>query len=147
MTARILFADDSPHAQRIGLGILSKEGFEVELVVDGQAVYPALEDFDPDVVIVDVFLPSRSGYEICHWIKTNPRLEATRPLAEAAHHSRGLFAAGFPRASAVSAVLPPANPAQLDPAQIQAAVAMAMEAALPAMIKEVTERVLVALGH
>jgi CheY-like chemotaxis protein len=187
LTGRILFADDSPHAQRLGLAILSKEGFDVELVREGQAVYPALDHFDPDVVMVDVFLPGRSGYEICHWIKSNPRFDAMRvvltagmlepvdeneakaagadavikkpfeasevvqtigPLVEAAQYSRGLFAAPAPRALASGlSVKPVLRQEPLDPEKIQAAVALAMEAALPAMIKEVTERVMIALGH
>lgn len=186
MKGRILFADDSPHAQRLGLAILLKEGFEVELVKDGQSVYPALDDFDPDVVLVDAFLPGRSGYEVCHWIKSTPRFEAMRvvltagmmepvdeeaaasagadailkkpfeasevlktvaPLAEAAQYSRGLFPAPLPRAQAGSLAQPLVPGEPIDPEKIQQAVAMAMEAALPAMIKEVTERVLIALGH
>jgi hypothetical protein len=74
-------------------------------------------------------------------------VKAIRPLAEAAQYARGLFAAGLPRARATGALAPITRATELEPEKIQAAVAMAMEAALPAMIKEVTERVLVALGH
>ncbi len=185
MTARILLADDSPHAQRIGQRILLGERFEVELCPDGAHLYPMLDDFDPDVVIVDVFLPNRSGYEICHWIKSNPRYEAMRvaltagilepldeaearaagcdaiirkpfeasevlkvilPLVDAAHYARGLFAAPQGALPGPLRLTGAAKP-ELDPDKIQAAVQLAMEAALPAMIKEVTERVLAALGH
>jgi CheY-like chemotaxis protein len=186
LTGRILLADDSPHAQRLGLAILSKEGFDVELVRDGLGAYPALDNFDPDVVLVDVFLPDRSGYEICHWIKSTPRFEAMRvvltagmmepvdeqtaaeagadailkkpfeasevirtvaPLVEAAQYSRGLFPTPIPRAKAGNFASAPVPGETLDPERIQQAVALAMEAALPTMIKEVTERVLIALGH
>lgn len=185
MTPRILLADDSPHAQRIGRDILINEGFEVELAHDGLVTYPLLEDFDPDVVLVDVFLPHRSGYEVCHWVKTNPRTQAARvvltagvlepldpqlaesvgadailkkpfevsevlstirPLAEAAQLDRGLFAGSLPRAQASGSVHPPVR-GELDPEKIEKAVAAAIEASLPNMIKEVTQRVLIALGH
>ncbi len=158
----------------------------MELVRDGQGAYPALDNFDPDVVLVDVFLPDRSGYEICHWIKSTPRFEAMRvvltagmmepvdeqtaveagadailkkpfeasevirtvaPLVEAAQYSRGLFPTPMPRAKAGNFASAPAPGEPLDPEKIQEAVALAMEAALPTMIKEVTERVLIALGH
>lgn len=187
MTSRILLADDSPHAQRIGARILNEEGFDVETVADGREVYPALERLSPDVVIVDVFLPTRSGFEICHWVKTNPRHKATRvvmtagmlepfdeshaadvgcdaiikkpfeaseviriiqPLAEAAQHSRGLFAA-----DADLQIPPLARPGlqpvrpDVDPERIRAAVQLALEASMPDIIKEVTERVMIALGH
>lgn len=190
MIARVLLADDSPHAQRIGARILREEGFDVELAADGLDVYPLLDRFIPDVVIADVFLPNRSGIEICHWIKTNPRhqairvvltagilepfneaqardagcdaiikkpFEATevlstiRPLAEAAQYSRGLFAAevdtqatpiSYPRLPRQGVAKP-----EVDPERIRAAVTLALEASMPAIIKEVTERVLIALGH
>ncbi len=187
MTPRILLADDSPHARRIGARILMEEGFEVEEASDGSQVYPSLDYFDPDVVIADVFLPNRSGYEICHWIKTNPRHQGMKvvltagllealdeeqaiavgcdavirkpfeasevvakiaPLAAAARHARGLFgeAAGLvgvaPKAPQRTTPRP-----DLDPEKIREAVRLALEASMPKMIEEVSERVLIALGH
>lgn len=189
MTARVLLADDSPHAQRIGARILSEEGFDVEIATDGVEVYPALDHFEPDVVIADVFLPSRSGYEICHWIKSNPRyrdirvvltaglleplneelardagcdaiikkpfeasevIDTIRPLAEAAQYSRGLFASDVD-----AQTMPISRPGlsnqaarpEPDPERIRAAVRLALEKSMPAIIKEVTDRVLIALGH
>jgi DNA-binding response OmpR family regulator len=187
LTARILLADDSPHAQRIGARILAEEGFDVEVVSDGRQVYPALDHFSPDVVIVDVFLPTRSGFEICHWIKTHhwyknttrvvltagmmepfdeaqaadlgcdaiikkpfeasQMLGIVRPLAEAAQFSRGLFASEAEIAVSASSSIPRPIRADVDPERIQAAVKHALEASMPAIIKEVTERVLIALGH
>jgi len=55
--SRILLADDSPHAQRMGERILREEGFEVVTVTDGETALIRLEDVDPDVVLADVFLP------------------------------------------------------------------------------------------
>ena len=56
---RILLADDSPHAQRMGERILREEGFEVVTVTDGQTALMRLADVDPDVVFADVSLPRR----------------------------------------------------------------------------------------
>lgn len=189
MIARILLADDSPHAQRIGARILKEEGFDVEIASDGREVYPLLDHFAPDVVIVDVFLPTRSGLEICHWIKSHPRhqvirvvmtagllepfneeqaqaagcdaiikkpfeasqmIQTIRPLAEAAQFSRGLFASDAdiqlaPVPGSSDGDQPP--PPEVDSERIRAAVRLALEASMPNIIKEVTERVLIALGH
>jgi hypothetical protein len=46
---------------------------------------------------------------------------------------------------ASDAVHPPPEP--IDPVKIEAAIALALDAALPALIREITEKVLVALGH
>ena len=71
--SRILLADDSPHAQRMGERILREEGFEVVTVTDGETALIRLSDVDPDLVMADVFLPHKTGYEICRHVKTDPR--------------------------------------------------------------------------
>jgi CheY-like chemotaxis protein len=73
MTSRILLADDSPHAQRMGERILREEGFEVVSAADGDTALTQMEAMEPDVVLADVFLPGLSGYELCRWIKTSER--------------------------------------------------------------------------
>jgi CheY-like chemotaxis protein len=70
---RILLADDSPHAQRMGERILRDEGYEVVSVTDGETALLRLADVDPDVIIADAFLPGRSGLEICHFVKEHPK--------------------------------------------------------------------------
>ncbi len=69
---RILLADDSPHAQRMGERILSDEGYEVLTLADGDAVVARLRDFDPDVFILKADLPAMTGYQLCELIKQNP---------------------------------------------------------------------------
>ena len=81
--SRILLADDSPHAQRMGERILREEGFEVVTVTDGQTALMRLTDVDPDVVFADVSLPGRSGYDICREIKSNPRHKHVRVVLTA----------------------------------------------------------------
>ncbi|MCC7497756.1 MAG: response regulator [Bryobacterales bacterium] len=80
---RVLLADDSPHAQRMGERILSEEGFEVVSVTDGETAILRLADVDPDVIIADVFLPKRSGYDLCRIVKTNPRHAHSRVILTA----------------------------------------------------------------
>ncbi|OFV98085.1 MAG: hypothetical protein A3F68_12625 [Acidobacteria bacterium RIFCSPLOWO2_12_FULL_54_10] len=71
--AKILLADDSMHAQRMGAKILSGEGHEVTTVSNGQAAFKKLEESIPDFVIADIFMPGRNGYELCQLIKSNPK--------------------------------------------------------------------------
>ena len=187
---RVLLADDSPHAQRMGERILREEGFEVVTVTDGITALVRLADVDPDVVLADVFLPERSGFEICRFVKSNPRhrhvrvvltagllepfdeteadrcgadavlkkpfeasvvLDTIKPLSEHAAHARGLFAEEgtlkAPEPAAPAAAPRPAAAGEIDPERIQAAITLALDAALPALTKEITERVLIALGH
>jgi len=73
MNGRILLADDSPHAQRMGERILREEGFEVVTVTDGETAVLRLADVDPDLILADVFLPNRSGYDICRYVRSSPK--------------------------------------------------------------------------
>jgi CheY-like chemotaxis protein len=185
---RVLLADDSPHAQRMGERILREEGFEVVTVTDGETAIVRLADVDPDVLIADVFLPSRSGLELCRHIKTDTKLrhigviltagilepfdegdarsagcdailkkpfeasvvvDTIRPLVQASHFARGLFADQAPTAVPEIAPAAPAapSPPDFDPERVRAAITIALDASLPKLIDEITERVLVALGH
>src|SRR5688500_4657563 len=80
---RILLADDSPHAQRMGERILREEGFEVVSVTDGETALIRLKDVDPDLILADVFLPGKSGYEICHYAKNHPEHKHVRVVLTA----------------------------------------------------------------
>ena len=76
----ILLADDSPHAQRMGELILADEGYQVVTVSDGDTALLRLEDVNPDLVLADVVMPNRSGYELCQYIRMNPRHRRTRVI-------------------------------------------------------------------
>jgi CheY-like chemotaxis protein len=78
--SRILLADDSPHAQRMGEQILSEEGFEVVTVSDGDSALLRLEDVDPDLVLAGVGMAHRTGYEICQYVKLSPRHKHVRVI-------------------------------------------------------------------
>lgn len=64
----------------MGERILREEGFEVVTVTDGETAIIRLKDVDPDVVIVDAFLPQVSGYDLCGFIKKQPRHSHVRVL-------------------------------------------------------------------
>ena len=70
--AKILLADDSDITQRMGAQILSAEGHEVTTVSNGQAAIKMLHEFSPDLIVADVFMPGKSGYELCEFVKSDP---------------------------------------------------------------------------
>jgi len=81
--SRILLADDSPHAQRMGERILREEGFEVVSLTDGDAAVMRLSDVDPDLILADVFLPGKSGFDLCRHVKGDPHLRHVRVVLTA----------------------------------------------------------------
>ena len=222
--SRILLADDSPHAQRIGEFILREEGFEVVTVTDGVTAVVRLADVDPDLILADVSLPEKNGYDLCEYVKKHAShrhtkviltagaqepfdeeesrrvgadgslrkpfeasvvIEAAKRLVEAAVQARKEappepltaqdppLAAEPPAPEPTLAQEPPAAeepadvpeepetvpvvevvveapptaplPVAADPQTVRAAVTLALECALPVLIDEVTQRVLVAL--
>lgn len=71
---KILLADDSNVAQRMGKEILSGEGFEVTAVSNGQAALKKLKEYTPDLILADIFMPGATGYELCQFVKSEPLL-------------------------------------------------------------------------
>ena len=81
--SRILLADHSPHAQRMGERILRDEGYEVATVTDGETALLRLKDLAPDIVLADISLPTRTGYEVCEYVKTSGKFPQTRVILTA----------------------------------------------------------------
>ena len=71
MARLILVADDSPTIQRRAQGILEGEGFEVETVSNGVAAIKKLPKLQPILVLADVSMPGKDGYEVCDYVKTS----------------------------------------------------------------------------
>ncbi|MCU1272749.1 MAG: response regulator receiver protein [Bryobacterales bacterium] len=81
--SRILLADHSPHAQRMGERILRDEGYEVVAVTDGETALLRLKELAPDLILADISLPGRSGYEVCEYVKTSGKYPQTRVVLTA----------------------------------------------------------------
>ena len=67
----------------MGERILREEGYEVVSVTDGNTALLRLDDVDPDLILADVFLPSRSGIEICRFVKSHPKYRHVRIVVTA----------------------------------------------------------------
>ena len=65
MKKRILVVEDDTSLAWVLRENLVFEGFEVELVADGHLAVTAARDFLPDLVILDVMLPGRDGFDLC----------------------------------------------------------------------------------
>ena len=74
MARIVLVADDSPTIQKRALGILKGEGFDVETVSNGVAAIKRLAVLHPVVILADVSMPGRDGYEVCEFVKKSAEL-------------------------------------------------------------------------
>jgi len=73
--AKILVADDNSNIQKmVGLA-LKDQGIDVVAVGNGEAAVRKISDIRPDLVLADVFMPVRNGYEVCRYVKEDPTLK------------------------------------------------------------------------
>jgi CheY-like chemotaxis protein len=74
---RILVADDNTNIQKMVVLAFQERGIEVIAVGNGEAAVRRIPDANPDLVLADVFMPVRNGYEVCEFVKKDPRFAQT----------------------------------------------------------------------
>ena len=74
MGKKILLADDSITIQKVIELTFSDEDFEVVTVGNGRLAIEKVQEVRPDVVLCDIIMPEKDGYEVCEFIKKNPGL-------------------------------------------------------------------------
>jgi DNA-binding response OmpR family regulator len=72
----ILVVDDEPHIREIVGSYLVREGHEIRYAGDGDAALAAAMDRDPDLIILDVMLPGRSGFDVLRELRAAGRRSA-----------------------------------------------------------------------
>ncbi len=170
--SRVLLADDSPQALRLGEQILTAQGLEVVSVTDGAVAMRRLADVNPDLFITDLYLPTKNGFELARFMKADPAYQDIPILFAAA--PADVFDEQDARNAGADAVLRKPFEASslldmvqtliekhaqtrrskqgststaLDRSTIRAAVTLALDSAMPTLIEELTERVILALSH
>lgn len=78
MSHKILVADDEPNILLSLEFLMQQAGFEVRTVGDGEAALLAMEQQTPDLVLLDVMMPKKDGYEVCQTIRQNPDWKKVR---------------------------------------------------------------------
>jgi DNA-binding response OmpR family regulator len=78
MPKRVLVVEDEPNII-LSLEFLVKEaGYEVRIARDGEAALEAVAEATPDVVLLDLMIPKRDGYDVCQTIRANPAWKDVR---------------------------------------------------------------------
>ena len=70
---RILVADDNTNIQKMVVLAFEERGVDVVAVGNGEAAVRRIPDVNPDLVLADVFMPVRNGYEVCEFVKKDTR--------------------------------------------------------------------------
>jgi DNA-binding response OmpR family regulator len=74
----ILVVDDEPNIVVSLEFLLKKEGYDVRVERDGEAALAAVAERRPDLILLDVMVPKRDGYDICQAIRSNPAWSGIR---------------------------------------------------------------------
>ncbi len=74
MAKKILLAEDEEMLGGIVRDTLEAHGFEVALASDGKIALSLFQSFSPDLIILDVMMPERSGYEVAEIIRKTDKL-------------------------------------------------------------------------
>ena len=72
MTRKVLIADDEQNIVISLEFLLKREGFEVLVAGDGEAALQMVAEHHPDLVLLDVMMPKRNGYEVCQRMRERP---------------------------------------------------------------------------
>ncbi len=68
---RILVVDDEPHITQVVSAYLVREGYRVDTAADGEQAYQLARSTQPDVLVLDVMLPGRSGFEVLRQLRAD----------------------------------------------------------------------------
>jgi DNA-binding response OmpR family regulator len=73
MATRVLIVDDEPNIVTSLEFLMKKQGYETRSVSDGDQALEEAERFQPDLVLLDVTLPRRDGFEVCQKLRAEGR--------------------------------------------------------------------------
>jgi two-component system, OmpR family, alkaline phosphatase synthesis response regulator PhoP len=71
-SSKILIADDNQPNVELLEAYLAGVDCEIAIAADGQETLKKVEEFQPDLILLDIMMPKLSGFEVCRLLKSNP---------------------------------------------------------------------------
>ena len=78
MTHKILIVDDEPNIVMSLEFLLKKEGFQIDTASAGDVALEKVKSFGPDLILLDVMMPKKSGFEVCEILRAGTALANLR---------------------------------------------------------------------
>ncbi|HEX8988401.1 MAG TPA: response regulator [Rhodocyclaceae bacterium] len=78
MAQKILIVDDEPNIVISLEYLMKKEGFDVAIAKDGEAALEMAAAYRPDLMLLDVMMPKKSGFEVCELLRADPGFAALK---------------------------------------------------------------------
>ena len=79
-TPVILVVDDDPNIRELISVNLRVKGYSIVLASDGKEAMEKIKTGAPDLIILDIMMPEIDGWELCKWIRDDPRLRSVKIL-------------------------------------------------------------------
>ena len=77
MRRTILLADDSPTIQRLVTNTFADGDYDIVSVSNGEAAIRKFDEIQPHVVLADIYMPGKNGYEVCAYVRQHPQFGET----------------------------------------------------------------------
>jgi two-component system, OmpR family, alkaline phosphatase synthesis response regulator PhoP len=77
---KILIADDEQNIVISVEFLMRREGYEVSVAADGEAALERIRADRPDLVLLDVMMPKKNGFDVCQEVRADPAFAGTRIL-------------------------------------------------------------------
>jgi CheY-like chemotaxis protein len=85
----VLLVDDNPANLKLVGVLLTTEGYEVRVASDAEEALKVLDDFEPQIILMDVQLPGMDGLELTRRLKADPRRRGIVIIALTAYAMKG----------------------------------------------------------
>ena len=80
MSKHVLIADDEPNIVISLEFLMKREGHRVSVARDGDAALAMVRELKPDLVLLDVMMPGRSGFDVCQAVRSDEALSGVKVL-------------------------------------------------------------------
>ena len=77
---RILIVDDSPTELALARSVLQQAGYQVRTATDGEQAIAMADEEAPDLVLLDVVMPRKNGFQVCRHLKMGSTTKRTKVL-------------------------------------------------------------------
>jgi len=91
----VLIVDDEPNIVTALEFLLRRSGYDVRLASNGAEALEQVDAYRPDVVLLDVMMPVKSGYEVCQRMRERPELAQVRIVMLSAKGSEAEVSKGL----------------------------------------------------
>ena len=96
---RILIVEDKATSRELLRTVLEQQGYVVDEATDGEEALRKIQELTPDLVLMDLQMPARDGYDVVREVRKHPRLQTIPIVAVTASAMQGdrekALAAGF----------------------------------------------------